>query len=54
VKYAEVCAVSEVLCENMLKYVQFQFLMDTILNLVIVQFLMKKKGYTPTKYASRI
>jgi hypothetical protein len=42
-----------------LKCVQFlkscvQFLMDTILNLAIVQFLMKKKGDTPTKCSSRI
>jgi hypothetical protein len=41
-----------------LKCVQFlkscvQFLIDTILNLVIVQFLMKKKGDTPTKRMSR-
>jgi hypothetical protein len=51
VKYVKVCAVPEVLCENMLKCVQFQFLMDTILNLVIIQFFMKKKGDAPTKHA---
>jgi hypothetical protein len=54
VKYAKVCAVSKVLCENMLKCVQFQFLMDTILNLVIVQFLMKKKGDVLMKHTSCI
>jgi hypothetical protein len=48
------CVVCEVLCENMLKGVQSQFLMDTILNLVIVQFLMKKKGDASTKCASCI
>jgi hypothetical protein len=42
-----------------LKCVQFLkscvlFLMDTILNLAIVQFLMKKKGDTPMKHTSRI
>jgi hypothetical protein len=31
-----------------------QFLMDTILNLAIVQFLIKKKGDAPTKCVSRI
>jgi hypothetical protein len=31
-----------------------QFLMDTILNLAIVQFLMKKKGDVPTQRVSRI
>jgi hypothetical protein len=42
-----------------LKCVQFlkscvQFLMETILNLAIVQFLMKKKGDVPMKHASHI
>jgi hypothetical protein len=42
-----------------LKCVQFLkscvlFLMDTILNLAIVQFLMKKKGDAPMKCLSRI
>jgi hypothetical protein len=42
-----------------LKCVQFlkscvQFLMDTILNLAIVQFLVKKKVDVPTKHTSRI
>jgi hypothetical protein len=42
-----------------LKCVQFlkscvQFLIDTILNLAIVQFLMKKKGDTPKQRASCI
>jgi hypothetical protein len=55
------------MCENMdvdvlvpfLKCVQFlkfcvQFLVDTILNLAIVQFLMKKKRDAPTQRASHI
>jgi hypothetical protein len=42
---SEVCAVSEVLCS---------ILMDTIVNLAIAQFLMKKKGDALPLRASRV
>jgi hypothetical protein len=40
-------------CVQFLKYC-VQFLMDTILNLTIVQFLMKIKRDVPSKHASPI
>jgi hypothetical protein len=54
VKYAQCVKIWLFLkCVQFLKF-YVQFLMDTILNLTIDQFLMKKKGDTPTQCASHI
>jgi hypothetical protein len=54
VKYAQCVKIwLFLMCVQFLKSC-VQFLMDTTLNLVIVQFVMKIKGDTPTKRASPI